>query len=70
MNGKVIYCRLFESPKPPKEEPELGTVLLWIAKLGGHLGRNSDSPPGPLIIFKGFIRAMEIGFMFKLLTKQ
>ncbi|EMJ95031.1 hypothetical protein LEP1GSC194_0707, partial [Leptospira alstonii serovar Sichuan str. 79601] len=53
----------------PKEEPELGTVLLWIAKLGGHLARNSDAPPGPLTIFKGLMRAMEIGFMFKLLTK-
>ncbi|EMS83805.1 IS4 family transposase, partial [Leptospira noguchii] len=66
---KGIYCRIFETPKPPKEEPDLDTVLSWIAKLGGHLDRKSDAPPGPLTIFKGLIRAVEIGFMFKLLTK-
>ncbi|POR10495.1 IS4 family transposase [Leptospira interrogans serovar Canicola] len=66
---KGIYCRIFETPKPPKEEPDLDTVLSWIAKLGGHLDRKSDAPPGPLTIFKGLMRAVEIGFMFKLLTK-
>ncbi|EMJ34409.1 hypothetical protein LEP1GSC079_5012, partial [Leptospira interrogans str. FPW1039] len=60
-------CRIFETPKPPKEEPDLDTVLSWIAKLGGHLDRKSDA--GPLTIFKGLMRAVEIGFMFKLLTK-
>ncbi|POR11330.1 transposase, partial [Leptospira interrogans serovar Canicola] len=34
-----------------------------------HLDRKSDAPPGPLTIFKGLMRAVEIGFMFKLLTK-
>ncbi|MFQ3968908.1 IS4 family transposase [Leptospira borgpetersenii] len=66
---KGIYCRIFETPKPPKEEPDLDSVLSWIAKLGGHLDRKSDAPPGPLTIFKGLMRAVEIGFMFKLLTK-
>ncbi|EMJ37086.1 transposase, IS4-like family protein [Leptospira interrogans str. FPW1039] len=66
---KGIYCRIFETPKPPKEEPDLDTVLSWIAKLGGHFDRKSDAPPGPLTIFKGLMRAVEIGFMFKLLTK-
>ncbi|EMN02880.1 hypothetical protein LEP1GSC035_3404 [Leptospira noguchii str. 2007001578] len=27
---KGIYCRIFETPKPP---PDLDTVLSWIAKL-------------------------------------
>ncbi|EMO76993.1 transposase, IS4-like family protein [Leptospira kirschneri str. 200801925] len=66
---KGIYCRIFETPKPPNKEPDLDTVLSWIAKLGGHLARKSDAPPGPLVIFKGLMRAVEIGFMFKLLTK-
>ncbi|MBE8287979.1 IS4 family transposase, partial [Leptospira borgpetersenii] len=66
---KGIYCRIFETPKPPKEEPDLDSVLSRIAKLGGHLDRKSDAPPGPLTIFKGLMRAVEIGFMFKLLTK-
>ncbi|EKO52468.1 hypothetical protein LEP1GSC131_1514 [Leptospira kirschneri str. 200802841] len=30
---------------------------------------NPMLPPGPLVIFKGLMRAVEIGFMFKLLTK-
>ncbi len=36
---KGIYCRVYETPKPPKQEPELGTVLEW--------GRNfrRSSPP-------------------------
>ncbi|APY24953.1 hypothetical protein IQA49_10385 [Leptospira borgpetersenii serovar Ballum] len=30
---KGIYCRIFETPKPPKKEPDLDTVLSQIAKL-------------------------------------
>ncbi|XDD52133.1 IS4 family transposase [Leptospira sp. WS92.C1] len=67
---KGAYCRLYETPQPPKQEPDLGTVLEWIAKLGGHLGRKSDSPPGPLTIFKGLMRVIDLGFMFKLLTQD
>ncbi|EKR83700.1 hypothetical protein LEP1GSC099_2366, partial [Leptospira interrogans str. UI 08452] len=35
---KGIYCRIFETPKPPKEEPDLDTVLSWIAKIRWTLG--------------------------------
>ncbi|EQA36220.1 transposase DNA-binding domain protein [Leptospira inadai serovar Lyme str. 10] len=67
---KGAYCRLYETSKPPKEEPELSTVLDWIAKLGGHLARKSDTPPGPLTIFKGLTRLLDLAFMYKLFTQK
>ncbi|EKP15241.1 hypothetical protein LEP1GSC191_3219 [Leptospira borgpetersenii serovar Mini str. 201000851] len=39
---KGIYCRIFETPKPPNKEPG----LCWIAKLGRYLARKSDASPG------------------------
>lgn len=43
--------------KPPKETPPtLAEVILWIAKLGGFLGRKSDGLPGIKTLWRGYKR--------------
>jgi hypothetical protein len=37
-------------------EPTLGEFILIVGKLGGHLGRKSDGPPGPQSIWQGMTR--------------
>jgi len=36
--------------------------VLWIAKLGGYLGRKSDDPPGIIVLWRGLTRLNDIAF--------
>ncbi|MHB1255725.1 MAG: IS4 family transposase, partial [Dethiobacteraceae bacterium] len=39
---------------------------LWIAKLGGFLGRKSDGQPGVKVLWRGFRRLQDITDMWEL----
>lgn len=40
--------------------PSIAEVLIEIAKLGGYLARKRDSPPGTLVLWRGWKRLMDI----------
>ena len=40
----------------PKEPPSIAEMAKAIAKIGGHLGRKHDGPPGPLPIARGLLK--------------
>lgn len=40
----------------PATPPRLGEAVLWVASLGGHLGRKHDGPPGPKAMWIGLQR--------------
>ncbi|MCL4463855.1 MAG: hypothetical protein M1551_08535 [Firmicutes bacterium] len=42
------------------------TAVLWIAKLGGFLGRKSDGQPGVKVLWRGFRRLQDITDMWEL----
>jgi len=42
--------------KKSEGEPTLGEFIKIVGKLGGHLGRKSDGPPGPQSIWQGLTR--------------
>lgn len=44
---------------PEAGEPSLGEFIPMIGKLGGHLGRKSDGPPGPASIWRGLTRVTD-----------
>lgn len=44
----------------PSKPMNLQTVVNWIGQLGGHLGRKSDGPPGPLALWRGLLRLQDI----------
>lgn len=41
---------------PPNEPPTLSSMIELVARFGGYLGRNSDKPPGPKIMWLGLRR--------------
>jgi len=51
----------------PLEVPSLAQMIAWIAKLGGHIGRKSDGPPGPQTIWKGMAKMFAYGELWKAL---
>ncbi len=44
----------------------LGRYITKLAKLGGHLGRKSDPPPGNLVVWRGLSRLTDIQLGFRL----
>ena len=54
-------------PKKPLPEapPRLIDAVIWIAKLGGFLGRKSDGQPGIIVIWRGIqrLQVMTMGFI-------
>jgi hypothetical protein len=48
----------------------LDCCILHLAKLGGYLARATDSPPGPLVIWRGLSRLTDIQLGFSLGEKS
>jgi hypothetical protein len=63
---KALYCFHKKTPTPQKNVPAIREVIGWIAKLGGHLGRNCDRPPGTQVLWEGLQRADDIVEMGKI----
>ena len=42
---RALYAVTHKTRTFPKKTPTVAQVILWIAKLGGFLGRKSDGPP-------------------------
>jgi hypothetical protein len=57
---KALYAGHFKTPQPPLHVPTLGEVVRWLAKVGGHLGRKSDGPPGTEVLWRG-LQKLEFG---------
>jgi hypothetical protein len=49
----------------PAIPPTLGEAVLWIGKLGGHLGRKSDGPPGLKTVWLGYQRICDAAGIYE-----
>jgi hypothetical protein len=59
---------LINRDKPlPKEPPTLIQAAAWFGRLGGHLGRKSDGPPGLKTVWLGYQRLKDYTEMYLLL---
>lgn len=67
---QALYCRTHATTKLPKKPPKLGEAILWIAKLGGYLGRAHDRPPGTTVMWRGFLALHESSQMFLIFQKN
>ena len=65
---KALSCFLTRKRTPQKTTPTIREVVGWIAKLGGHLGRNADRAPGTQVLWEGIQRADDIIETTKLFT--
>jgi len=52
------------------EHPPLRQAVLWIAPLGGFLGRTGDSEPGVKVLWRGFQRLTDIADDWQLFHPQ
>jgi hypothetical protein len=67
---RALYCRVHSTTKLPAEPPSLAQVVLWIAKLGGYLARKHDRPPGPTVIWRGFLALHEVTEMYRIFRQN
>lgn len=44
----------------PAAPPDLATFLAAVGRLGGHLGRTRDGPPGPQTLWRGWTRLLDL----------
>ncbi|BBE09381.1 Transposase for transposon Tn5 [Mycoavidus cysteinexigens] len=64
---QALYCRAHNTKHPPSDPPTLNQAILWIAKLGGYLARKHDLPPGPTVLWRGFMALHEATKMFQIM---
>jgi hypothetical protein len=51
---KILYCMANRTRNLPQKVPTIKEAILYIARLGGFLGRKGDGEPGVKVIWKGF----------------
>ena len=61
----TVYVAIHRQP-PPATPPPLPAMIGWIARLGGHLGRKGDGPPGPKALWTGLQRARDLAWGMQL----
>ena len=52
---RVLHTQIHKRPPEPKAPPPtIRQAVLWIGRLGGHLGRKSDGMPGITTLWRGW----------------
>jgi hypothetical protein len=64
----VLYMLIHQTPVLPKHPPTLGEAVNWIGRLGGHLGRKSDGPPGLKTVWLGYQRICDAADIYAMIN--
>lgn len=64
----VLYVLIHERAPETDKPPTLGEAVKWIGRLGGHLGRKSDGPPGLKVVWKGYRRLCDATSIYTLVN--
>lgn len=67
---QALYCHTHDTTQLPKHTPSLQQTVLWIAMLGGYLNRKHDRPPGPTVMWRGFLVLHEVTKMYRLFRQN
>ena len=70
LEWQALYCRIHSTRAPPEHVPTLREVIAWVARLGGHLARKHDRPPGPTVLWRGFLALHEITLMYRIFRQN
>jgi hypothetical protein len=58
---QILYIQKYKTkPNRNTKVPSIREVILWIAELGGHMGRKKDLEPGPIVIWRGWKRLFDL----------
>ncbi len=55
---------------PEQQPPSLAEAVRWIGKLGGHLGRKSDGPPGLKTVWLGYQRILDAATIYETILQN
>jgi hypothetical protein len=61
---EALFIAIHKSRKLPKKPPTIKEAMLWIAKLGGFIGRKGDGQPGALTMWSGWIKLVHYTEMY------
>ena len=67
---KILYSVIHNTTILPNKPPPVKDVILWIAKLGGFIGRRHDGQPGVKTIWRGFSHFNDIIYTWNILKEQ
>jgi hypothetical protein len=63
---KTLYMLIHRKNEIPIQPPTLYQAVMWIGKLGGHLGRKSDGPPGLKTIWLGYQKLSNASTLYEI----
>jgi len=57
---KILFIKVNRGKPLPKKTPTISEVVVWIARLGGFLGRKGDGMPGIISLWRGWKRLTDL----------
>ncbi len=48
----------------------MSEAVKWIGRLGGHLGRKSDGPPGLKVVWLGYQRIIDAASIYEMMSLE
>jgi hypothetical protein len=57
---QILFRKTKRNRDLPQKPPTIKEAVAWIAKLGGHLGRKKDGPPGSITLWRGWKRLTDL----------
>lgn len=66
----VLYMLIHKKGNIPERPPTLEEAVEWIGKLGGHLGRKSDGPPGLKTVWLGYQRLCDAENIYAIMLQN
>ena len=67
---ETLSIKMHPTEAIPSTPPTLAQATKWIGRLGGHLGRKSDGPPGLKTIWRGYQRLKDFADLYALLKLE
>lgn len=56
----LLYRKVNKTRAAPNTPPTVEEAVIWIAKLGGYIGRATDPPPGVVSLWRGWQRLADM----------
>lgn len=66
----VLYMLIHRTKELPLQPPTMSEAVKWIGKLGGHLGRKSDGPPGLKAVWLGYQRIIDAASIYEIINLE
>ena len=67
---QTLYMLIHNNNQIPKTPPSLHQAVMWIGRLGGHLSRKSDGPPGLKTVWLGYQQLCNAASVYELMTQK